>query len=358
MYRPVLRLFIALLLLGGLIACAPAPAPTTPTPTSPPAATSAPAATTAPTAAAKVKLNVAYSTLNPDPLAMWVAKDAGFFDKNGLDVTVVFVDGGTKTAQALIAKDVQFAATAPAGSVAAVSGGADLVLVGGFVNVPNYDFLVQPSIKTAADLKGKKVAVSGLSGSSYTAARIALREVLKLDPDKDVVFITIGTETEREAALVAKQIDATVINPDLTVKAKKDGLVVLDSLWDTDIPYQHTGIAASKAYVSANKDTTDKFFRSIVQAIGYIKDPKNKEDVIKSIVKYLKIDDRDVLESGYARMGQRILQCAPYATVPGMKTIIDENKAAKEKGITPESMVDNSFIKALDDSGFIKANCK
>ena len=129
-------------------------------------------------------------------------------------------------------------------------------------------------------------------------------------------------------------------------------------LGDTDIPYQHTGIAASKAYVSANKDTTDKFFRSIVQAIGYIKDPKNKEDVIKSIAKYLKIDDRDVLESGYARMSQRLLQCAPYATVEGMKTIIDENKAAKEKGITPESMVDNSFIKALDDSGFIKANCK
>ncbi len=375
------------LLLGLAMACAPAPTPApppvatataapptaAPKPTTAPT-TSAPAATTAPVASAssssssaaassaapgtKVKLTVAYSVLNPDPVAFWVAKDYGIFDKNGLDVTLMFVDGGTKTAQALIAKDVQFASTAPSGAVAATAGGADLIMVGGFVNVPNYDFVVTPNIKSGADLKGKKVAVSGLSGSSYTAARIALREIFKLDPDKDVNYITIGTEPEREAALVAKQIDATVFNPDLSIGAKKDGLVVLDSLWDSNIPYQHTGIVASKAYLAANKDTTDKFFRAVVQAIGYIKDPKNKEDVIKSISKYLKNDDRQVLESGYARMSQKILQCAPYATVEGMKTIVDETKSAKEAGLTPEKMVDNSFVKALDDSGFVKANCQ
>lgn len=368
-----MTLALVLVLLLGLIACAPvaAPVPTAAPPTAAPQPTTAPAAsapasaTSASTAASsaaasgpKVKLNVAYSVLNPDPVAFWVAKDYGLFDKNGLDVTLVFIDGGTKTAQALIAKDVQFASTAPSGAVAATAGGADLIMVGGFVNVPNYDFVVQPSIKSGADLKGKKIAVSGLSGSSYTAARIALREIFKLDPDKDVNYITIGTEPEREAALVAKQIDGTVFNPDLSIGAKKNGLVVLDSLWDSNIPYQHTGIVASKAYVAANKDTTDKFFRAIVQGIGYLKDPKNKEDVIKSLSKYLKNDDREILESGYTRMSQKILQCAPYATVEGMKTIVDETKTAKDAGLTPDKMVDNSFVKALDDSGFVKANCK
>lgn len=114
-----------------------------------------------------------------------------------------------------------------------------------------------------------------------------LRDILKLDPDKDVTYITIGTETDREAALASKQIDATVFNPDLTIKAKKDGLVVLKSLRESNIPYQHTGLVASKAYVSANKDVTDRFSRSVIQGAGYIKDPKNKEDVIKSMAKYL-----------------------------------------------------------------------
>lgn len=353
-----------------LAACAPAPtpAPTAAPPTAAPVATVAPAATSAPaatavpptaTSAPRVKLNVAFSSLNPDPLTFWVAKDAGLFDKNNLDVTLTFIDGGTKTTAALISKDVQFASTAPSSPVAAASGGADLIMIGGVINSPNYDFIVQPAIKSGADLKGKKVGVSNLSGSSYTAARIAIRDFMKLDPDKDVTYVAIGTEPEREAAMLAKQLDATVGNPDTTsIQAKKDGLVILVSLWNQPIAYQHTGIAASKAYLSANKDTVDRFMRSIIQATGYIKDPKNKDSVIKSLSTALKLDDKVQLETAYTRASQTLLQCAPYVTLDGMKTVIAENKDAVAKGLTPESMTDNSFVKALDDSGFVKANCK
>ena len=361
-YLVVLMVVIAI----GLAACAPVPtpAPTQAPPTAAPvapAATSAPAPTAVPptaTAVPVVKLKAAYSTLNPDPLPLWVAKDAGFFEKNALDVEVLFVDGGTRTATAIVSREIAFGVTAPSGPVAATAAGADLILVAGIVNVPNYDFVVRPEIKTAADLKGKKVAVSGLSGSSYTATRIAVRDVFKLDPDKDVTYITIGTETEREAALVAKQIDGSVLNPDITVKAKKDGLVVLESLWDKPIAYQHTGLAASKAYLRDNGPVATRFLRAFIQATGYLRDPANKDKVVATLAKYLKIDDKDVLESGYARMSQKLLQCAPYATIEGMKTIIAENKAAVEKGMTAESMVDSSFLKAIDDAGFIKANCK
>ncbi len=347
-----------------LAACAPAPAPTAAPPTAAPVGTTAPTAvppTAAPptaTVVPTVKLTVAYSTLNPDPIPLWVAKDTGIFAKNGIDATVTFVDGGTRTATALVSKSLQFAVVAPSGPVGATAGGADLVVIGGIVNVPNYDFVVRPEIKTVADLKGKKVGVSGLSGSSYTVTRIALRDVFKLDPDKDVTYVTIGTEPEREAALLAKQIEGSVMNPDLTVKAKKDGLIVLESLWNKPIAYQHTGLAASKAYLAANKDIADRFVKSMVQAIGFIRDPKNKDAVVKSLSTYLKLDDKDVLESGYVRMSQSLLQCVPYATIEGTKAIIAENKTAVEKGLTAEAIVDNSFIKVLDDSGFIKANCK
>ncbi|MDE3088683.1 MAG: ABC transporter substrate-binding protein [Chloroflexota bacterium] len=344
-------LLLALVWLGGLIACAPAPAPTAVPPT------------IAPTAAPKVKLTVAYSTLNPDPLPVWVAEDAGFFDQNGLDVTLTFINGGTQTAQAAVAGDVKFAVTAPSAAVNADAGGADLVLVTGLVNVINYDFLTLPGIKTAADMKGKKVAWSGPSGSSATALRIALKTLFSFTPDApnpDVTAITIGTEPEREQAMVAKQIDATVMNPDLAeTKGVQDGLVVFAQMWKrTDIPYQHTGIVASKKYLSGNADTATRFFKSVVQAIGYIRDPANKAAVIASLAKYLKSDDQAYLASGYTRMSQTLLQCAPYGTLDGMKTVIGESKTAVDKGITPDQMTDNSFIKALDDSGFVKANCK
>ncbi len=325
-----------------LIGCAPAATPTV----APSAPTSAPtiAAPTA-TAVPKIKLRSAYSQVNPDASIAWIAKEVGFFDKNGLDVELIFIDGGTRHAQALVSGDVSIGFTSAAPPVNATAGGADLVLIAGVVNRVYYDFIALPSIKTGADLKGKKVAVSGPSGSSATAMRIALRELFKLDPDKDVVTLSIGNEVEREAALLSGQIDATVVNPELSIKARKEGLVVLDTLWNRDIAYQHTAIASRRAYIKDNPQAVTRYLMSLIQSIGYFKDPANKADVQKIMAKYLRTDDQDYMNSAYDRLGKTIYQCAPYVTLDGLKGIIAETKTAVEKGITPEQMADNSFIK-------------
>ncbi len=343
----------ALLVIVALVAGACAPAPIA----VPPAATSAPTAVPA-TTAPVVKITSAWSMTNADPAPLWVAQEAGFFKQNGLDVQVIYIDGGTKHAQALISKDVAIGITSAAPVISATAGGADLELVVGLVNVLNYDFIVRPNIKTAADLKGKKVAVSGASGSSATAMRIALRQLFSLDPDKDVATISIGNEVERETALLSGQIDATVVNPDTSIKAKKDGLVVLETLWGKPIPYAHTGVGTTRAYAKANPEVVTAYVKSIIQAIGYIKDPANKANVVKTIGKYLKLEDQELLDQGYARMSQTILQCTPYVPEEGIKTVIGETKAAVEGGMKPDQVMDNSFVKSLADSGFVKANCK
>ena len=343
------KLALTLLIVGFIVvACAPAPAPAI-TPIAPTVP-----ATTAPL----VKLQSAWSMMNSDPAPVWVAVDMGFFKQNGLDVSLVFIDGGTKHAQALISKDVAIGVTSAAPVVSAAAGGADLELVLGIVNVINYDFLVRPGIKTAADLKGKKVAVSGASGSSNTAMRLALKTLFNLDPDKDVITMSVGNEAEREVALMSGQIDATVVNPDTSIKAKKDGLVVLDSLWGKPVPYAHTGVGVTKSFAKDNPQVVANYLKSIIQAIGYIKDPANKTNVVKIFAKYLKADDQEMLDSMYTRMSQTILRCVSYVPMDGMATVISETKTAVSAGLTADKVVDNSFVKTLDDSGFIKANCK
>ncbi|HEX9076063.1 MAG TPA: ABC transporter substrate-binding protein [Anaerolineae bacterium] len=318
---------------------------------------------TAPTAAPatpvpKTKLQVAFSTLSTQPALMWVAKDAGFFDQNGLDVQLVFIDGGTKTAQALLSQDVQFAFLSPDSLVNANAGGADMVILAGLMNKPYYDLVVTADIKTAADLKGKKVAVSGFSGSSYSAAKIAVRDLLKLDPDKDVVMVATGNQQQREAALLSGQIQASVMDPDAELALQKEGLVILDSLWNKNIAFQHNVIGASKAYVQQNQDTTVRLLKALIQATGYFRSPESKEKVMGIIGKNLKNEDRAFQETAYNRMAQGVLQCVPYATLESMKTIIAESKAAVAKGITTDSVVDNSFVQSLEANGFVKANCK
>ncbi len=306
----------------------------------------------------RVSIKSVYSTINPDVLPAWVAKDAGIFDRNGLDVDLMYIEGGVKATQALLSKDAAFGVFAPSSPINANAAGADLVVIASIVSTLPYNIVVIPEVKSGADLKGKRFAVSSLSGASYAAMRLALRDIYHLDPDKDVTPVIIGTDATRENALTLKQVDAAMLHIAGEDMAKRDGLVILEPMWNKGIDYQFTSIVVSKAYMKDNLDVASRYVKSLIQAIGYIKDPVNKAAVIKSLSKGLKQEDTVTLESGYKFMSETFLKCAAYVSLNGIKPVIADSKEAVTKGITPEQMVDNSIVKALDDSGFIKANCK
>lgn len=348
-----------------LAACAPAPAPA-PTPAPPtaapaaPAATSAPAATAVPptaTAAPLVKIRSAYSAANPDWVAVWVAKEAGLFKKNGLDVEVTFISGGGNLAKVLVSGELQIGALAPSSVVEATAAGSDLVVIAGLVNRMNYDLVVQPGITKGEDFKNKKGAVSSATGSAATALRYTLRELYKIDVDdkpNNIALLTIGSEPDRVSAFATKQIDFTVSNPDITPEYVKGGAVVLKRLWETDVAYQHSAVSTSRKFIKEKPEAVGAFVKSLVEAIAFAKDVKNKDAVIKAMAKYLQTEDQAYLNNAYDRMTKATMQAAPYVTVEGMKTIIGECKQCVEKGLKVEDVVDNSFVKALDDSGYIK----
>lgn len=340
---------VALLAIA-LSACAPAATPTA-APTSAPAATAVPPTATA---VPMVKIKSAFSALNPDWIALWVAQEAGYFKKNGLDVEITFISGGANVAKVLVSGEVQIAALAPSSVVEATAAGADLVMIAGLVNTMNYDLVVQPGITKGEDFKGKKGAVSSATGSAATSLRYALREIYKLDPDKDVALLTIGTEPDRVTAFATKQIDFTASNPDITPEYVKNGAVVLARLWEKGIPYQHSGVATSRKFIKEKPDAVKAFVKSLVEATAFAKDAKNKDAVTKALAKYLKTEDQAYLNSAYERMTKATMQPVPYVTVEGMKTVMAESKQAVEKGLKVEDVVDNSFVKALDDSGYIK----
>ncbi len=143
-----------------------------------------------------------------------------------------------------------------------------------------------------------------------------------------------------------------------TLRWDDGGLVILESLWNKDIPFQHNVIGANRAYIRQYPDTTTRLLKALIQATGYFRSAESKDRVMSIIGKNLRTDDKEFQETAYNRMAQGVLQCAPYPTIQGMKTIIAESKAAVEKGITVDSVVDNSFVQTLEANGFVKANCK
>src|ERR1700752_2135300 len=140
------------------------------------------------------KINVGYSAISGDALPAWIAKDAGIFEKNGLDVQLVFFTGGTTAVMALVSSDTPIAQLAGAAVINSVMAGSDAALIVGGVTSLNYYLMGRPDIKTAEQLKGGSVAISRFGSASDFVARYALQKV-GLTPGKGGTIVQIGSTT-------------------------------------------------------------------------------------------------------------------------------------------------------------------
>ena len=163
-----------------------------------PAAAQAPA-----TAPAKlIPLKVAYDGYSMTTAPMNYAVQKGIFKKYGLDVAIAYIDGGTTLSQAVVGGSVGIAQNGYTPAAAAAVAGAGIVFIGGISNQLPFQLIVKGNIKSAADLKGKKIAISRLGASSDIAATYTLRSLgLKRT---DVVLLQLGGEGTRTAAMLSE----------------------------------------------------------------------------------------------------------------------------------------------------------
>src|SRR4030095_14988461 len=103
------------------------------------------------------KLTIGSNTLSGSGLPAWVAKDAGIFRKNGLDVQIVYFRGGTITAMALVARETPIGQVTGPPIVSARLKGADAGMIARGNVVSEYWLMSRPEIKTAAQLKGARL---------------------------------------------------------------------------------------------------------------------------------------------------------------------------------------------------------
>ena len=296
------------------------------------------------------KLNVGYSAISGDALPAWIAKDAGIFEKNGLDVQLVFFTGGTTAVMALVSADTPIAQLAGAAVVNSVMAGSDAALVVGGVTSLNYYLMGRPEIKTAEQLKGGTVAISRFGSSSDFIARFALQKV-GLTPGKDVTIVQIGSTTARVDAALTGRVQATVVNPPASIIAQKRGMTVLADLPKLGLVYQHTSVATTRKYIREHPEIVRRYVKSQVDAVHRIY--TDKEASLRALARFIgRTVERDVLEKTWENLlSEAVLPRKQYPSLEGIKTILaTELKGKPDK---PEDFVDSSFIRELDQSGYI-----
>jgi NitT/TauT family transport system substrate-binding protein len=298
------------------------------------------------------KLMIAWSAVSGSQAPFWIAREAGFFEKNGLGATMIYIDGGSMTAQALMSGDVPIAQIGGNAPVVARLRGMDLTMIAGVTNILAYSLIVNPDIKKPQDLRGKKLAVSRFgSNSDYATRKILSKWGLK--PDVDVAILQIpGGQLSRLAAVQSKKINGLVAQPPVTNLARKFNLNIIAEPEDFGGAYPTTTVVARVSYIKDNRDTVRKFTRALVEAIHFYK--TQKEFSKKVIGKYVKTTDSEALEDSYQFFAP-LVPSKPYPTLEGIKEALMElgEKDPKARAARPEDFADMSFVKELDDSGYI-----
>lgn len=298
------------------------------------------------------KVRIAYSAISGSQLVGWIANDAGFFRKNGLDVEFIFIEGGPRAVQSLASGEVQFALVAGAPVIQSNLRGLPVVLVTGYLNTLDYQFIVDKAITRPDQLKGKAVAVSQPGSSSDFAMRYAL-DKYGLEAGKDVTLVEIGSQPARFAALQSGKIQGVMIAVPLTLTAKKMGFNMLADLQMLGLEYQYTAMATTRDMIKSRPDLVRSVVRASVEAIHYLK--THRKESIDILRKYMKTDDTEALLETYEAIALNLVPERPYPTLRGIQIILQElaPKDPKAKAAKPEQFVDMSFVKELDGSGFI-----
>jgi len=296
------------------------------------------------------KVTIGNNTLSTNGLPAWMAKEAGIFGRNGLDVQIVYFRGGTITAMALIARETPISQVSGPPIVSAALKGADAVMVAAGNVVSEYWLMSKPELKTAAQLKGGSVAIATFGGLSDSLSRVALQK-LGLNPAKDVTLVQIGTIPERLSALESGKVQAAMLNAPDNFRAQKRGLY---NLMEVRLPYQGIGVGTTRTFIRENPDVVRRYVKSQVEAVHRHK--TDREAGIRVLAKYLGIQDREVLERAYDdAITDEKLPPKQYPSLEGIKKILEPlaETDPKAKAAKPEDFVDMRFIKELDDSGFI-----
>ena len=298
------------------------------------------------------KINVAYSSISGNVSPLWVTQDRGFFRKYGLDVQAILIESGTTTAQALVAGDISFASVAGPAAIQSNLRGADVVMIAGIINTLVFQLYTERGITRPDQFKGKSVGVTRYGSATDFAMRYAL-EKYGLDANKEVAILQLGNQPAQLAALEAGKVQGAMLSAPTSLRAKKMGFPMLADLQMLGLEYQHTSIATSRALIKSKPDLVRDFMRAYIEGIQYAK--THRKETMEILAKYLRTDDKEILDDTYDSIIQTLVPEKPYPTLKGVQIILRELgvKDPAARSARPEQFVDTSVLKELDTSGFI-----
>ena len=307
---------------------------------------------------AQDRLRVGLSSISATSGSIWVAEEKGLFKKQGLDAEVIIIGGGaSRVVSSLLAGEIQFSVGGGDSAIRAALRGADTVLAAAPLKTGLQRLMVRPDIKTPAELKDKKIGITRFGSASHWVLQLFLRKWGMRS--EDIQIVQLGSSPAMLASLDKGGIDGAVFTIPTFFVAEDLGYKTLADPIEMGIYYLQNSVDTKKSYLRNQHDVAVRFIKGICEGIAYFE--KNKKESIAVLQKKLRIQsaqEKDIkyLEASYELLAKKFYNRVPLANPKAIETTLEfiAPEEPKARGADPKMFVDESIVREIEASGFIK----
>jgi len=297
------------------------------------------------------KINASYGAISGSMAPIWVAKEARLFDKQGLDLNLVYIPGGPRSIMSLIGNSIQFVNHSGMPALEAYQRGADTVMIASSMNQLEHAVMAEKSITSVDQLKGKVLGIS----APGALTDIILREALRFHgiSEKEVTIIPVGDEGARLSSLQTGRVQAVIISGIQRRTAARLGFRQVIDLAKLPIEVSGSSIQVRRSYLAQNPEITLKFLKAWIEG-GFLFKAK-PEFSIGVLKKYVANQDPEVLNAIYELNKQQLsTKPVPYVRVVKSMMQLLARTRPDLPNVNPEGFIEPRFINELEKAGFFE----
>lgn len=301
------------------------------------------------------KLAFPYGPLGLNSLPWVVAKEARLFEKNGLDVDMVYIGASAVIVQSMLSGSANLAGFGGPAVITNVLRGGDIIQVAAMAPYFTQSLLVRADIRDLKSLQGKKIGITRFG----SVTDFALRTLIERHGIKDVNVLQMGGFPEAVAGLSRGAIDAAVLSPPHGFRMVKEGfreLVTPKDLRALGSGFLTQGIVARRSYAAAHRDVVVRLIKTTIEATKYA--VANEEFTKRLIAKYLGIKDADLLRQSFIYVTETFVR-EPFVPESVMQSMLQRMiqvnmiDAKSAQSLPSTAYYDNSYVSELKQSGVL-----
>ena len=300
-------------------------------------------------APAPFRVRVGFPQPSGAQLPLWIMSEGRFDLKYGFELQNIYISGGARLTQTLVAGDIDMATTGGA-VINGILSGADLIYIAMVVPTYGFSLYARPEVKDVTSLKGKVIGVM-TKGASSDHAAVALLRHNKLQAGQDVKFIYLGGVREVLAALERGIVSAGVISSPTTLAARRLGFKEVINIASLNLPYVHNGVVTRRALTRQQPERIKIFLRGYLAALKAANDDAGLSK--RALARFLATNDAAMIDEAYQSF-LGVFPRLPYITEDNIRAVLSVADHPKAATADPKEFFDNRFIKELEDTGFVK----